>query len=216
MTDERGVTIRSAAGIQASSVGIGDILLRSKYRLVQDSSLNVSPIVSVRLPSGDPENLQGLGDTIITPGVALSRPLGLFEAHGSFGIDANADKVERSRARYAAGTTFQPWDRVAMPVDVIGSSSFVDDEFDIRAPAGRVFPEFSGLEELVKRRTSAKLVAFVPRSDVVDLAVGIKLNVFRTLVSYASAIVPLTHDGLRADSSGGDPLYRGRVELLAP
>ena len=43
------------------------------------------------------------------------------------------------------------------------------------------------------------MTVFVPRSDVVDLALGVKLNLVGTLVGFASAIVPVTSDGLRAD-----------------
>ena len=42
-------------------------------------------------------------------------------------------------------------------------------------------------------------MAFVPRSDVVDLAVGLKVNPFGPVVGFASAIVPVVADGLRAE-----------------
>ena len=83
---------------------------------------------------------------------------------------------------------------------MIGSSSFTDDDFEILAPAGRVFPgQAFGTDELVKSRSRTKIVAFVPRSDVVDLAVGLKVNPFGPVVGFASAIVPVVADGLRAE-----------------
>ena len=38
----------------------------------------------------------------------------------------------------------------------------------------------------------------INRTDVVDLAFGVKVNVFGDLICFASAIVPLTEDGARA------------------
>ena len=47
--------------------------------------------------------------------------------------------------------------------------------------------------------TRDSVTAFVPRSDVVDFAFGIKANPVGTLVAYVTAFVPLTHDGLRPE-----------------
>lgn len=84
------------------------------------------------------------------------------------------------------------------------SSSFVDDEFAIRAPTGKVFhggsdTQLFGREDLIRSIGRTRVIAFVPRSDVVDLAVGLRLAVAGSVVAFASAIVPLTHDGLRAE-----------------
>ena len=61
------------------------------------------------------------------------------------------------------------------------------------------FQALSGNNQLVEAVSSTEVTVFVPRSDVVDLALGVKLNLVGTLVGFASAIVPVTSDGLRAD-----------------
>jgi hypothetical protein len=94
--------------------------------------------------------------------------------------------------------------RLAFLLDLLGSSSFVDDRFRIPAPAGQVFhrgpdTQLFGNDDLVRSVRCTEVVAFVPRSDVLDVAVGMKVNLFRALVAFASAVVPLTNDGLRAE-----------------
>jgi hypothetical protein len=37
------------------------------------------------------------------------------------------------------------------------------------------------------------------RTDIVDVAVGVKFAIVGSLVAFASAIVPITDDGVRAD-----------------
>ena len=56
-----------------------------------------------------------------------------------------------------------------------------------------------GNDALIRRVTRDTVTAFVPRSDVVDFAFGMKANPVGTLVGYVTAIVPITHDGLRAE-----------------
>ena len=136
---------------------------------------------------------------MLTPGFIASHAFGSHDVHAALGFDFNTDDLQRCRARYAVGGTLQALDRLALILDVIGSSSYVNDEFEVRAPAGRVFREFPGIADLKEEQAANRFVFFVPRSDVVDLALGVKVNLYGTAVAYASAIVPLTKDGLRAD-----------------
>ena len=183
-----------------NAFGPGDTLLRTKYRVAEGGPVSVALGTTLRLPAGNEEDLHGLGDTIVTPSVILSRAVGMQDMHGSLGLELNADDAERHRARYALGASLQPAARVAFLVDVLGSSSFTDDGFEVRAPAGRVFPgQLFGTDRLVRSRRPTEIVAFVPRSDVVDLALGLKINPFRTGVGFASVILPLTDDGLRPE-----------------
>ena len=41
--------------------------------------------------------------------------------------------------------------------------------------------------------------AVINRNDIVDLSVGLKANPFGSLIIFGSAIIPLTHQGIRAD-----------------
>lgn len=184
----------------ADAVGVGDVITRTKYRFVDAGLAALAAALALRVPTGSTEDFHGLGDTTVTPTLIASRTFAAHEVHGSIGVEFNADDSERQRLRYGAGVTLQPFDRLAFPVDVVGSSSFTDDEFSIRAPRGRNFPQqLLGARELVRSIGSREIDLFVPRSDIVDVAAGAKLKLFGTATAFAGAIVPLTADGLRAD-----------------
>jgi hypothetical protein len=186
---------------EESTFGVGDILLRTKYRLNEGDGPLFAAALSLRLPSGNEDDFQGLGDTTVTPSLIATLPLGQHELHGSAGLELNADDLERTRARYDLGTVIQATDRFGLLVDVIGSSSFVDDEFTV-STTGKLRPFFDPAFQntaFIKSVSADRFVAFVPRSDLVDVSVGFKVNLFSTAVGYVGAIVPLTKDGLRAD-----------------
>jgi hypothetical protein len=179
------------------AVGVGDILLRTKYRFVDDASIKLAGLLALRAPSGNENDFQGLGDTTLTPSLVGSRAFGPCELHGNLGVEVNADDLQRTRARYGVGTALQPIDRLAFLVDFLGSSSFVDDTFGIPT-RGRIVPSILP-SDFIKSVGASEITAFVPRSDILDLAVGVKVHLVGTGVAFASAIVPLTSDGLRAD-----------------
>jgi len=158
----------------------------------------VTRSIAVRVPSGDARDFRGIGDPTVTPALIVSRAIRDHDVHASAGVEMNADDLQRTRARYAAGVTLQPWTRLACLLDLIGSSSFVDDEFTIPRPLHRSDQLF-GNDELIESVGPTTVVARVPRSDVLDLAVGLKTSFFGSGAAFVSAIVPVTNDGLRAE-----------------
>ncbi len=159
-----------------TKVGPGDLLLRTKYRLADRAGVELASAFTLRLPTGDEDNFQGLGDVILTPLVAAMRTFGPHDVHANFGIEVDASDVDRSRARYAIGVSLQLLEPLAFLVDVVGSSGFTDDDFEEGSVQGSV-----------------------PRSDIVDLFAGTKVRVSEHLVAHLGAFVPITNDGLRAD-----------------
>jgi hypothetical protein len=183
-------------GASANAFGPGDLFLRTKYRVAVVDEVKLAAALTLRLPTGNEDNFQGLGDTIVAPAVVASRAWGRQEVRATLGFELNAGDLQRTRAFYAIGGTIQPWARVGFPIDVIGSSSFVNDTFTIPA-RGKIVPS-SLPTGFIQSVSSNEVAAFVPQSNVVDIAIGVKANPWRTLVIYANAIVPLTNDGLRA------------------
>jgi hypothetical protein len=214
----------AAAGIQGQAVGVGrfrlsdffdneafgvgDLQLRTKYRFLEGGPLDMAGAFALRLPTGEEDDFQGLGDVMLTPSVIASRAIGPHQVHAQLGVEVNSDDLERSRARYGVGGELQPLERFALVLEILGSSSFVDDEFTI-PKSGGIVPNFTLLpNDFVEQNRPTDLVAAVPRSDVVDLAFGLKANVAGTVVAYAGAIWPLTDDSLR-----GDVTLAGGVEV---
>jgi outer membrane putative beta-barrel porin/alpha-amylase len=176
--------------IDDDSTGVGDVLLRTKYHFLSSNGFNLASGLSLRLPSGDEDNFQGLGDVVLTPYLALSQEWSRFDFHFQAGYDINADDTERSRARYAIGLTTQLVERVAFLIDIIGSSNLTTQ--DISASG---VPVIEG-----SVRAGSRTVTRGLSTDIVDLAVGFKAAFAQSVVGFAAVFLPLNDDGLRSDA----------------
>ncbi len=175
-------------GTDADAFGAGDLLVRTKYRFT-DGDFSLAGALTIRLPTGNENDFQGLGDVTVTPTLIAEVPLGPVSFHGTLGFEVNADDLERTRARYTIGGAYQALDNLALLLDVLGSSSFVPDSFTL---SGHGLGFAPGID------TTGVNTAEVPQSNVVDLATGLKLSMGEHALFYIGAIVPLTRDGLRA------------------
>jgi hypothetical protein len=156
--------------------GIGDVLVRTKYRLPDVWGFGLASVLTIRVPSGEEENLQGLGDTVVTPALTATRALGRCDVHLNAGFDANADDYERNRVRYGLGGTCETTGWLSLFAGVVGSSGTRADSFSERGARGEV-----------------------ARTDILDAFAGGKLGLPRNVLVYAGALVPATQDGLRAE-----------------
>jgi hypothetical protein len=162
----------------ASSEGVGDLLLRSKYVLRRREPLDVAVGLGVSLPSGRTEDFQGTGTTRVQPLLIGSRRLGQrLELFANAGADLNADDVDRSILRWAAGATASVVEPVVAAVT------------------------FLGRHELGRQTEPIRLPFFfqIERNEVFDASVGVRWRFAETGALSVNALLPLNRDGLRAD-----------------
>jgi hypothetical protein len=190
----RRVDVRSA---DDDATGVGDIQLRTKYHLFDANGFNLALGSSLRLPSGEEEDFQGIGDPTLTPFLTLSQEYGRLDMHASSGIEINFDDSDRSRVRYAAGVTLQLVERLALMVDVIGSSNLTTDRVSVTVP--QFVNRGPDSEATPTTLPAFRIVSQSLSTDIVDLAVGFKANLYGSVVGFATVFVPLNDDGLRAD-----------------
>ncbi len=186
--------------------GVGDVQLRTKYQLVGRAPLYVAAGLGVRAPSGAEADFQGLGDWTVEPSLIASRAVRGHDLHLNLGVELDADDIRRSRGRYGVGAALQPLERIAVLIDVIGSSSFVADDLPAtRAGTAGVFSSSSFLARFETRPRLRQpdgttfLFPSVPRTDIVDLAVGLKLALPARGVAYVGVLIPIVKDALRAE-----------------
>ena len=203
-------TLTKVAG---SSTGIGDISLRTKYRLWGGEQGGVAAGLELRLPSGDEDDFQGTGETHVSPFLYVSQVFwNLIEPHVNLGVDFNTKDVDRSAFLYSVGAVALVWRQLGAGIDVIGRSDF-----------GRFQPgKGSGLAGLALERPAAtcsrenpcalksNLVPFrfpfrIKRNDVIDISFGLRYGLGTSGSVFFGAIMPLNDDGFRADfiPSGG-------------
>jgi len=183
------------ASFDGRAFGVGDVLLRSKYRL-RDAGVQLAGEIELRLPTGNERDFQGLGVFTFSPLLVATRTWGRQEVHVNVGTEIAPTDLDRSSARYAVGAVLSPIDRLAFLLDVLGSSTFVSDNFSIPT-AGKIVPVILPTD-FVKAVRPGEIIAYVPRADLVNFSLGTKLNLFGTFVAFADVILPITSDGLRA------------------
>lgn len=200
----------------ASSTGIGDISLRTKYHVWRTENGGATLGLNLLLPSGDVDDFQGTDETRVSPFLILSQVMwDRFEPHVNLGFDFNADDVDRSAFIYAVGATLLVWEGLGVSVDFIGRSEF--GRFPVTIPPAGII-----LGSRLNRRVSSctadqpcntlpQLVPFpifperIKRNEIDDFSFGLRYALGTSGSVFFGGIIPLNSDGLRADfiPSGG-------------
>jgi hypothetical protein len=171
-----GEEFRPPVSVEESRLGIGDILLRTKYRFEPRFGLDLASTFTLRVPSGDADDFQGLGQLTLTPLLVLQKAFGPSLVHLNVGVEINADDVSQTRLRYALGSTIKLIGPLSGIVHVIGSSGLEDERFSQNGTNG-----------------------VVSRTDIVDSVFGFEVALGTRWLAHVAAILPVTDDGLRAD-----------------
>jgi hypothetical protein len=197
------VTARSVRipAARDTAAGVGDVRVRSKWRIIA-GPLEVGALLGLRAPSGATRDFQGLGLWVVEPELLLAKTFGENEVHGVLGFGIAANDLQRSNLRYGVGGSLQPLAGIAVFADVLGRSDLAADEFTVTSPndafvRSQFIDQFQrGSPEPVAGgfRTSNR----IPRLDQVDMNVGVKWSPVQRGFLFASVLLPLTSDGLRA------------------
>jgi hypothetical protein len=184
-------TTRSDAG---SHSGVGDIILRTKYRAVALPGGGVAAGIDARLPTGDDDNLLGIPGAQVKFYGITSWAVGSISPHVNLGYtfstgNENAPAVNPlflkppNEVNYALGTDVAVSDRLTMAGDVLGRLLL-----DVpRLAIGEVGlgPHF---QQFIPQGTENKTLVLA--------AVGVKFNAWSNLLISLSGLVPLTKAGL--------------------
>ncbi|MGE0824634.1 MAG: transporter [Candidatus Binatia bacterium] len=205
-TDPRvvGQPIRSSE----SATGLGDIILRSKYNFWRDDTSAAAFELELLVPTGDEDQLQGTGETHVTPSVIVSRAMyDRLEPHLAVGVDLNANDVDRSSVIYDVGATVQVWRLLVMTVDVLGRSEFKGLRVNRNALAADGFFLDRALDTCTaaqpcggqSRKVPIFPENFARRNDTVNFAFGFRYGFGEAGSVYFGGVIPLNDDGFRSD-----------------
>jgi hypothetical protein len=178
------------------ALGVGDLLLRTKARVLDSEALLGAVGLVLRVPTGDEEDFQGLGDVTLTPFLAASREFGPVEIHASSGIDIDVEDTDRSRVRYGGGFAWQLGQNVDLMFDVVGSSSMFSNDIHVDVPQ---FVNAPGTSEATPTTipTNVRFTKSVS-TNIVDVAPGMQIAFGKSVIGFLTFFVPITDDGLRA------------------
>ena len=215
---DRTLVVRRAG----TASGIGDIVLRSKYRVLNAAGGGLAAAVDLRLPTGDENDLLGTGGVQAKMLLIASTERGRFSEHVNFGYTVAQGNVAGTplglsaasipdEINYSGGVEFTPHSRVTVMGDVVGRTlrnagrlvlaskpfQYLDPaitSFDPAAPPG--CGGFRG-----GRCSIAMFDEFDPRPGHLSLLLGtggVKFNPVGNLLISAAVLFPLSDAGLRS------------------
>lgn len=180
-----------------SKTGLGDVLVRAKYRFHQMQGGGMAVGVDLRLPSGDAENLLGTGGAAVTGTFIASATRGRIAPHVNVGFTAAGDGDVVSTPNevgYKVGVEVAAAPTVTLAADLIGRSlldagrlRLVDNVWTYHNQAGQSF-EWP-LREYERQSGSLNLVS---------AAVGAKINVGGNALLSANLLIALNDAGITA------------------
>ena len=178
---------------QAKAWGIGDMGIFGKYLLWRQADGGVAAAFDVRLPTGDEDELRGLGITRTTAALVWSKA-GRISPHANFGfefwskevpISTSGDVSIRHQLKYAAGLEIDAHPQLTLLVDFVGRQLMGGGKL-----AYQPFSVTGGtVDALVGQDQGINSFWMVP---------GAKWNVWGRLLLTANVLTNLANDGLRA------------------
>lgn len=110
--------------------GIGDILLRGKYRVLEIDDVHAATGLLLRIPTGDKEDLQGTGFLEVAPSLLVSSRIfepaswARFQGHINGTVGFNTENVDSSDARWGVGLDWGMTESITAAVAFLGRHPF--------------------------------------------------------------------------------------------
>lgn len=195
-----------------SSSGIGDIAIIGKYRFLHvgpraqvgaASNADLAVMTTLRLPSGDTDDLLGLGVTRLSATFVGSANLSRLTPHVNVGYEFWSDSIDmplsfqsdapgifvKDQIQFALGTEFEMHPRVTIVGEVLGHYQRGGGRLGYQAsffPQNRF--EVQGADALVGIPFGYNTVMLVP---------GVKWNFHEAALLTGNVLIPTTDGGLR-------------------
>ncbi len=190
-------TDRESFSDDGSATGIGDILVRTKYRFLSTPGGGLAAGLDVKLPTGDAENLLGAGAASVNVSLIGSSSIGRVAPHfnTAFLASGNSDVVTLANEfQYRFGTEIIAAPTVTLSADIIGRTLIDAGRLQL-ADRTRSYFNQAGVAGSV---TQQEYAASEGTLNLVSLALGGKFNVGSNLLINANVLVALTDGGVTA------------------
>jgi hypothetical protein len=188
--------------IEATSAsGVGDVAVFGKYRVLSQPGGGLAAEVELRLPSGDKDQLRGLGVTRTLVSGIWSQA-GKISPHANIGYEFWSDSVPisadgtvyvQNQFKYAFGVEFDAHPRATVLLDLVGRRLLHGGSLEYQT-----FPATDGQGHVAPGSIDA-LVGVSKSIGEVSLVPGIKWNVWRSVLLTGNVLTTLSNDGLRAN-----------------
>jgi hypothetical protein len=154
------------------AINVGDMLLRAKYNFYRTAPLSMAAGRKADVETGSTEDLTGIGTTRVSPTFIASGRVQRFSPHVNVGFHLGDTSVIENEFFYNVGFDWGVIDPVTLNFDILGRR-IIDNQ---RPKAG-----------------STKIAD----DNIVDAAIGFKVNPWRNTLLLFNVLVPLNSTGLR-------------------
>jgi Putative MetA-pathway of phenol degradation len=188
-------TFLQEARFSDDSTGIGDLLLRAKYNFYRQASLGMSGILELRLPTGDKDEFRGLDTVRVRPFFVASGSFKGFTPHVNLGFDLGDTSKADTEFLYRVGFDWGLLSWATFAFDVLGRLIIDSDRVALGSDqaicrGGTGAACIGGTRDVVRQQAD---------DNIVDAAIGFKLNPWRNVLILLNVLIPLNDTGLRAD-----------------
>jgi hypothetical protein len=173
--------------------GVGDVLMRLKYRLPDQGAIRSALGLMLRFPSGDQDDFHGTGEFEASPSFYVSTLLwDRLHPHLNAAVDLRPGEIDRSQARYGIGIDADVLTRLGLSLAFLGRSEF---------SGSASFRDTAFLHQTASGPTPLPLLGVeFDRKDYFDVSFGTRVVVWRDVMLFANVIRRLNDDGLRNDT----------------
>lgn len=180
----RGRTFTQATA-HARSVGLADIVVRTKFTPYRENGAALAGAIDLRLPTGRSEDLLGAGSRSVRFSAIGSVENGRFSSHANAGITVGGLATEFT---YGGAFAVAATGRVTLIGELVGR--LLDSAGGI-VPVAAPHPTLRGVETI-------RLTSEGSRLAMIAASPGVKWNLSDTWVLSANVSIPVTKGGLTA------------------
>jgi hypothetical protein len=182
--------------------GLGDILLRTKYRFLSSPKAGLAVALDARLPTGDELDLLGTGVTQLKGFVVGSAHFGAFSPHLNAGytwsIEGSDDIDVADEVNYTVGFDVALGPRFTFVFDAVGRT-FLDAQ-NVRVEDTLFEANTTTNPAEPPNIVSAVLPRLVTETGTINQvlgSVGVKINPFGNFLLTLNGLFPLNSEGLQ-------------------
>jgi hypothetical protein len=189
-------------------VGVGDVMLRGKYRFLELDDFHFAAGLLLRFPSGDEEQLQGIGYFEVTPSIIASTrifmPATWARLQGYFngGIGFDTEDVGASEARWGFGLDWGMTDDFTTGIAFLAQNQFarVAPPGTFTVPACQADVVTCAIDPSVRVGTQNLFGLSGERPDYYNLSIGGRAALWRdTLFGFVNVAIPLNDGFVRTE-----------------
>jgi hypothetical protein len=190
-----------------SASGIGDLVVRTKFRLKSGDQGNLAVGVDLRLPTGDDEELLGLGSTQAKVQMILSGPPVRFSPHGNIGYTFSTGDSPvlgdiSNELNYTVGFDAALAEKLTINVDLLGRTIFGIDRLSVTEHEFVFRPGQNAPNSAITSEFGREYVSSSGDMTQVLGAAGVKWNIFGNFLLNVSGLFSLGNQGLQDNFTG--------------